>query len=46
MAEQPIEPIHQFKISNLLNIGTFGGDVSAMIPPSALAALRRAIATG
>jgi F-type H+-transporting ATPase subunit a len=29
VAEQPIEPIHQFKISNLLNIGTFGGDGTA-----------------
>ena len=26
MAEQPIEPIHQFKITNIFDIGTFGGD--------------------
>jgi len=26
VAEQPIEPIHQFKIHDLFNIGTFGGD--------------------
>ncbi len=26
MAEKPIEPIHQFRISNLFDIGTFGGD--------------------
>lgn len=29
MAEQPIEPIHQFKITNLFDIGTFGGDGTA-----------------
>ena len=26
MAEQPIEPIHQFRITNLFDIGTFGGN--------------------
>ena len=26
MAEQPIEPIHQFRINNLFDIGTFGGN--------------------
>ena len=26
MAEKPIEPIHQFRIYDLFNIGTFGGD--------------------
>ncbi len=29
MAEQPIEPIHQFKITNIFDIGTFGGDGTA-----------------
>ncbi|MEP7241845.1 MAG: F0F1 ATP synthase subunit A [Devosia sp.] len=29
MAEQPIEPIHQFKIVNIFDIGTFGGDGTA-----------------
>jgi F-type H+-transporting ATPase subunit a len=29
VAEQPIEPIHQFKIANLFDIGTFGGDGTA-----------------
>ncbi len=38
---------HSYVASSLVKeIATFGGDVSAMIPPSALAALRRAIATG
>jgi len=26
VAEQPIEPIHQFRINNLFDIGTFGGN--------------------
>jgi F-type H+-transporting ATPase subunit a len=26
VAEQPIEPIHQFRITNLFDIGTFGGN--------------------
>ena len=26
MAEQPIEPIHQFRITNLFDLGHFGGD--------------------
>ena len=35
---------HSFVASSLVKeIATFGGDVSAMIPPAALAALRRAI---
>jgi len=29
VAEQPIEPIHQFRITNLFDIGTFGGDGTA-----------------
>jgi F-type H+-transporting ATPase subunit a len=29
VAEQPIEPIHQFKITNIFDIGTFGGDGTA-----------------
>ena len=29
MAEQPIEPIHQFRIYDLFNIGHFGGDGTA-----------------
>jgi F-type H+-transporting ATPase subunit a len=29
VAEQPIEPIHQFRINNLFDIGTFGGDGTA-----------------
>jgi F-type H+-transporting ATPase subunit a len=29
VAEQPIEPIHQFKITEIFNIGTFGGDGTA-----------------
>jgi F-type H+-transporting ATPase subunit a len=29
VAEQPIEPIHQFKITDIFNIGTFGGDGTA-----------------
>ena len=35
---------HGYVSSSLVKeIATFGGDVSAMIPPAALAALRRAI---
>jgi pantetheine-phosphate adenylyltransferase len=38
---------HSFVASSLVKeIATFGGDVSAMIPPAALAALRRAIQAG
>jgi pantetheine-phosphate adenylyltransferase len=38
---------HSFVASSLIKeIATFGGDVSAMIPPAALAALRRAIPAG
>jgi pantetheine-phosphate adenylyltransferase len=38
---------HSYVASSLVKeISTFGGDVSAMIPPAALAALRRAIGTG
>jgi F-type H+-transporting ATPase subunit a len=29
VAEQPIEPIHQFRINNLFDIGNFGGDGTA-----------------
>jgi F-type H+-transporting ATPase subunit a len=29
VSEQPIEPIHQFKITEIFNIGTFGGDGTA-----------------
>jgi len=29
VAEKPIEPIHQFRITDLFNIGTFGGDGTA-----------------
>jgi pantetheine-phosphate adenylyltransferase len=37
---------HSYVASSLVKeIATFGGDVSAMIPPAALAALRRAIPT-
>jgi pantetheine-phosphate adenylyltransferase len=38
---------HSYVASSLVKeIATFGGDVSAMIPPAALAALRRAIDAG
>ena len=38
---------HSYVASSLVKeIATFGGDVSAMIPPAALAALRRAIGAG
>ena len=38
---------HSYVASSLVKeISTFGGDVSAMIPPAALAALRRAIDAG
>jgi pantetheine-phosphate adenylyltransferase len=38
---------HSFVASSLVKeIATFGGDVSAMIPPAALVALRRAIPAG
>jgi pantetheine-phosphate adenylyltransferase len=38
---------HGYVASSLVKeIATFGGDVSAMIPPAALAALRRAIPAG
>ena len=38
---------HSYVASSLVKeISTFGGDVSAMIPPAALEALRRAIASG
>lgn len=38
---------HSYVASSLVKeISTFGGDVSAMIPPAALAALRRAIGPG
>jgi pantetheine-phosphate adenylyltransferase len=38
---------HSYVASSLVKeIATFGGDVSAMIPPAALAALRRSIAAG
>src|SRR5829696_4481424 len=38
---------HSYVASSLVKeISTFGGDVSAMIPPAALAALRRAAAPG
>jgi len=38
---------HSYVASSLVKeIATFGGDVSAMIPPAALAALRRAIPNG
>ena len=38
---------HSYVASSLVKeISTFGGDVSAMIPPAALAALRRANGTG
>jgi pantetheine-phosphate adenylyltransferase len=38
---------HSYVASSLVKeISTFGGDVSAMIPPAALAALRRAIGAG
>ena len=38
---------HSYVASSLVKeIATFGGDVSAMIPPVALAALRRAISAG
>jgi pantetheine-phosphate adenylyltransferase len=38
---------HSYVASSLVKeISTFGGDVSAMIPPAALAALRRAIHAG
>lgn len=29
MSEKPIEPIHQFRITEIFNIGTFGGDGTA-----------------
>ncbi len=29
MSDQPIEPIHQFEIADIFNIGTFGGDGTA-----------------
>jgi pantetheine-phosphate adenylyltransferase len=38
---------HSYVASSLVKeIATFGGDVSAMIPPAALAALRRTIDAG